>query len=95
MATIFDEIPFDAEARRRIEASIQTYRRFARVRFEMTLSGAVLQVRAVQYEPAPNGRVLTADELRARALGVFEGLLPGGYELVITSTPYQDEKEQV
>jgi hypothetical protein len=88
MDTLLEQIPFETEARQRIEHSIQSYGRFARIRFDVALNDREVRVFAIQSEPAPNGKVLTYDELKDRAVKVFEGLLPEGYSLSVTPKPY-------
>lgn len=65
-----------------IQKSIENYQRYARLRLSIdTVGHKMTWCTAYQYEPAPNGKVLTADEILRRAREAFaplaeEGLTP-------------------
>lgn len=81
--------PFSAEALEKIETSVANYQRFARVAITYTVEGHTVHVHATQTAPAPNGRILTHDELAQRVEQVFAGLLPEGFQLYMGIKPLQ------
>lgn len=82
-------IPFSEESVKLLELSATSYWRFGRIKIETRDLAGILNVVITQTEPAPNGKILTHDELIDRAKAAFDTVMPEGYSYVITAQPFQ------
>jgi hypothetical protein len=79
-----DDLPVDERTREVLATSMMKYRRFARLALSVdTIADGVVWCTAHQYEPAVNGRVLTAEEIDERARAAFAPLAEHGLTPVV------------
>jgi len=85
------EVPFTKKAIAKIETSILNYRRFARLNFKFSQMGQYTVGIHVTQTGAPIGKILTGDDIYRRTVGIFEGLLPAGFDVYVTVTPFTSD----
>src|SRR5690554_2338489 len=77
------------DQRKLLILSAKQYKRFARIYFEvLEVKGTSVSVKVKQME-SPTQRYLPAKELTARALEVFEGIIPTEWDLNIRAVPFK------
>lgn len=77
------------EQRTLLHQSALQYKKHARIYFEiLEVKGTSVSVKVKQME-SPTERYLPAKELTARALEVFEGMIPNEWNLSIRAVPFK------
>jgi hypothetical protein len=77
-------VPFTPEDVELIEASINNYRRFAKISVDTEPIGDTLNVVIKQFGEPSNGKILSNHELLDRAEAIFKPIMPQGFIYVIT-----------